>query len=414
MLVGQRRWLVLVTLFVTLFTVLGATANVIPVFLTPLMKLYGWSHARISAFPTIFSLMLGLAAPLVGWLLDRIDARIVMPAGTVLVVIGLVCASYSHTFWPMFIAFVFLGGGACAAAVVPGSMVAANWFSDRRGLAIGVSIAGMGVSGVVMPLVATDLIARLGVSGTFLALAAPLVIIVLPLLLAVIRTRPQGADSVSVAEDLKALPGLEVGPALRTPTFWLISFVQAFASAGIIATFYHMINFLIGAGYSPRAAALVLGTQAAVVVPGFILLGALADKFTARRIYPFALGFLAIGNLFLLGAATPQYRFYLAGFILLFGFNGGTTTSLTPTLLVESLGLRRFGTLWGLVGLASTVGLALGPMVIGRIYDVTGSYTIGFELSSLMIFICGLVALAISPAEGIETASSPAIRAVGH
>jgi hypothetical protein len=53
-------------------------------------------------------------------------------------------------------------------------------------------------------------------------------------------------------------------------------------------------------------------------------------------------------------------------------------------------------------------------MVIGRIYDVTGSYTIGFELSSLMIFICGLVALAISPAEGVETASSPAIRAVGH
>jgi MFS family permease len=175
-----------------------------------------------------------------------------------------------------------------------------------------------------------------------------------------------------------------------------------------------MINFLIGAGYSPRNAALVLGTQAAVVVPGFVLMGVLADRFTARRIFPWALGSLAIGNLLLLGAHTPQYRIYLAGFILLFGFNGGTTTSLTPTLLVETLGLRRFGTLWGLVGLASTVGLALGPMVVGRIYDLTGSYTIGFELSSSAIFICAVVALAIGPAQGVEAAPASAIRVLRH
>jgi cyanate permease len=272
----------------------------------------------------------------------------------------------------------------------------------------------MGVSGVLMPLVATDLIANLGVSRTFLVLAMPIAIIILPLLLTVIRTRPTGATGMSVAEDVKTLPGLEVGPALRTPTFWLIAFVQAFASAGLIATFYHMINFLIGAGYSPRSAAMVLGTQAAVVVPGFILLGVLADRFTARRIFPWALGFLAIGNLLLLGAHTPHYRIYLAGFILLFGFNGGTTTSLTPTLLVETLGLRRFGTLWGLVGLASTFGLALGPMVVGRIYDITGSYTIGFELSSSAIFICGVVALAIGPAQGVEAAPASAIRVLRH
>jgi MFS family permease len=123
---SRRRWLVVVTLFVTNFSMLGVTSNVIPVFLTPLMKLYGWSHARISAFPTIFSLMLGLSAPLVGWLLDWIDARIVMPAGAVLVVIGLLCASQSHTFWPMVAACGLRGAGAAASAVVPGSMVAAN------------------------------------------------------------------------------------------------------------------------------------------------------------------------------------------------------------------------------------------------------------------------------------------------
>ena len=77
----RRQWLVLATLFIVLFFALGGTINPLPVFLTPLIKQYGWSHARVSWVPTVYLLMFGLGAPVIGWLMDRFEARIVMSIG---------------------------------------------------------------------------------------------------------------------------------------------------------------------------------------------------------------------------------------------------------------------------------------------------------------------------------------------
>ena len=105
----RRQWLVLAALFTVMFFTLGGTINPLPVFLTPLIKQYGWSHARVSWVPTVYLLMFGLGAPVIGWLMDRFEARIVMLIGALVAVAGMACASLTHSFLPMIGAFVLIG-----------------------------------------------------------------------------------------------------------------------------------------------------------------------------------------------------------------------------------------------------------------------------------------------------------------
>jgi MFS family permease len=409
----RRQWLVLAALFTVLFFTLGGTVNPLPVFLTPLIKQYGWSHARASWVPTVYLLMFGLGAPVIGWLMDRFEARIVMSVGALVAVAGMACASLTHSFLPMIGAFVLIGGGAASSTVVPGQVVAANWFSDNRGLAISVTIAGAATGGIVMPVYADYLIRHFGLSATFLVLAAPILLIAVPLIVLIIRTRPAGKVKTSVAEEVKSLPGLELGPAVRTLPFWLMVFILMMASIGLNGSFVHLVAFLITAGFSPEHAAMVAGTEAAVAVPGFLLLGVLCDRFTGRRVLPCVLVVLAAGVLLLLGTRNPHTSsIFLVLFLLCYGLTAGVTTAVIPVVLVESLGLRRFGSISGLVGLAGTVGIAGGPLLMGLIFDATGSYTRSFELGAACLIAAAVAALAVSPAQGAGAIPGDAAAAV--
>jgi nitrate/nitrite transporter NarK len=164
------------------------------------------------------------------------------------------------------------------------------------------------------------------------------------------------------------------------------------------------VAFLITAGFSPQHAAMVAGTEAGVAVPGFLLLGVLCDRFTGRRVLPWVLVVLAAGVLLLLGTRNPHTsNVFLALFLLCYGLAAGVTTAVIPVVLVECLGLRRFGSISGLVGLAGTVGIAGGPLLMGWIFDATGSYTRSFEMAALSLVAAAIAALAVSPAQGAAT-----------
>ncbi len=188
---SQRKW-VLIALFGTLFCTLGSIVNTIPIFITPLMKHYGWTHTQASAVPMAYALTMGLGAPLVGWALDRIEAKLVMTSGALVLASGLFLAGAADSFVVIFIAHLLIGAGTAASSIVPGSLVAANWFGDRRGFAIGVTIAGGSMGGVIMPPVIDRLLGS-SISTAYFTLAIMVLVIPTSLILAFIRTRPAGA-----------------------------------------------------------------------------------------------------------------------------------------------------------------------------------------------------------------------------
>jgi MFS family permease len=406
----RQRWLVLATLSVVMFLVIGSTAMTIPIFMTPLIKHYGWSHARVSTLPTVYLLMLSLGAPITGWLLDRLDARIVMSAGAAIAAVGLIGASQSHSYGPMIGAYVLLGAGAAGSTLVPCAVVAANWFADNRGLALGATLSGSGAGGMLLPPVTDYLIRNFGIGLAYLALALPIIFIVLPMVLLLIRTRPAGAGKLSVSEEIESLPGLDLGPALRSAPFWLLSGILMLGAVGLNATFYHMVPYLINAGYAPAHAALVQSAMTAVGVPANLLLGSIVDRFSARKVLPWALLVFASGMLLMLGAAgSGLWIFFVIGFVLFLGSTASTLNAVTPVALVETLGLRRFATISGLTGLAASIGSCAGAMVVGWIVDLTASYSLAFELGAACVFLGAIAALAVSPAEGVEAIPASAL-----
>src|SRR5271155_2531808 len=197
---SRRAWLIVISLFFTLFFIFGSGYNTAGVFFTPVIKTFGWSRARLSTLQMALALAAGVSIPLVGWVLDRVEARFVMTAGAVMAGCGFITASLAHSYEAMIAAYLLIGLGIGAATLLPCSLVIANWFGARRGLAMGLAFAGTSLGGAAMTMVGNFAIARGGWRAGYIALAVPMFVVVIPLVIIVVRTRPPQAEGVSAAQ----------------------------------------------------------------------------------------------------------------------------------------------------------------------------------------------------------------------
>ena len=186
----RQAWIIAASLFLTLFLVWGGGVNTGPVFLPPLIKYFGWTRARVSTLGSAGALMAGACGPLVGWLVDRFDARRVMLVGAITVGVGFIAASRSDSYYLLLAANLMVAIGVTAATLIPASLVIASWFGERRGLAMGLTFAGTSLGGAAMIVVANKAIAVGGWRAGYVAMALPMLVIVAPLVLLVVRSRP--------------------------------------------------------------------------------------------------------------------------------------------------------------------------------------------------------------------------------
>jgi MFS family permease len=150
----RQAWMIVISLFLVMVVINGSGYGAQGVFFTPLLKQFGWSRAKVSLLQSTMGLTMGIAMPLAGWLLDRVEARIVMLAGALLAGVAFAAASQAHSFVPMLAAYIAFGFGMGASTTLPAAFVVSNWFEDQRGLALGVAMAGASFGGTVMTLVA--------------------------------------------------------------------------------------------------------------------------------------------------------------------------------------------------------------------------------------------------------------------
>jgi MFS family permease len=197
---------------------------------------------------------------------------------------------------------------------------------------------------------------------------------------------------MTVAQGAETLEGFKAREALRTRSFWMIvvaKFCFGLAAAGAVI---HLVAYLEGIGYTGESAALAMSLIFGSAALGKILMGFLADRVTARIALALDFALIAIGLTLVFGAARVAV---IVIFVVAFGTLAGAPLILLPLLVAESLGRQRYGFLEALTGVAATFGAMVGPVVAGRIFDVTGSYTVAFELfivvnviGALAVFTC--------------------------
>jgi OFA family oxalate/formate antiporter-like MFS transporter len=394
----RQRWLVAISLFIALFILWGGGYNTSPVFLAALIKANGWGHEETALIPSVLALAVGITAPIAGWLLDRLEARIVMAVGGLLALAGFIIAGRSHTLEALVVANIVLGIGLGSCTWLPASMVVANWFGENRGTALGICTAGMESGGMAMTILLGYVIAHgtwriagislIGWRAAYLLLAIPTLLVALPLFVFVVRTRPRN-ESQLIRQTVGDLPGLEVRQALATRALWMLVIVQLMYGLAVGGIFIHLIAYLRGVGYTEQIAALAVGLTLGIAAIGKPSFGFFGDHIGGKNALAIAFFLNAVGILILLGAR--QELLLVIGLFVL-GFSGAVPVALVPMVLAETLGLKRFGTIFGTLGLVVTIGLFFGPLISGRLFDITGSYSRGFEICVLL----NLVATAAS------------------
>jgi MFS family permease len=399
----RQGWYIVASLFVVLVFIFGSGYNTGGLFFAHLLKYFGWPRAQLSTLQGLaLPISAGLAAPLIGWLLDRVEARIVMVAGVLMTGTSFLLASRVDSFAPLFGAYVMLGVGIGASTLLPCSLVIANWFGARRGLAMGLAFAGTSLGGAAMTMVGSFAIAHGGWRAGYVALAVPMFVVVIPLIIIMVRTRPPQAAGVnlSVAHASDALPGFELREAFRCRSFWMISAAQFFFAAVSAGAGLHLITYLTEIGYTPSFAAGMMSLVLVFAAFGKLAMGLFADRVSARIALTFNFLLAGVGMMLIFGVARTSV---LIPFVLICGLTLGAPLVLIPMLVAESLGLKRFGSIGGIAGMFNTVGAFVGPVGAGKIYDLTGSYVPAFEVFVVMCILGAAVTFATRSLESEQS-----------
>ncbi len=409
-------WITAASGFV-LFVTVGVGLYSAPVFLVPLQEHFGWSRAAIAGGGGVAALMAGVVSPMVGLWIDRYGSRRVMSLGAVLMGCAVALFALMDSLWHLY-AINLLGAlGVSCAAFIPNQVLISNWFVRKRGLAMGLSLAGIGLGGLALAPLADLLIARLGWRLAYAALAC-LFLPMLAVILAVVRThpaelglRPDGLPTPSETDDdapsqpdavENTTRGLGLGEALRTRAFWMISLCNLLLVFGGFSIVTHLVAYLTDQGFGSRTAAVSLGLMIGASVAGRLLFGFLADHVPKARVLSLVLGLLTGCTLLLFRVQSAEM---LPAFLLSFGVAFGGGAVLIPLLVGECFGLRFFGRILGLTMISATLGGAIGPVLTGRIYDVTGSYQLAFVMHTVGFGLAAVVAYFLRPstrAGGLE------------
>jgi MFS family permease len=380
----KQGWAVVAVLFATLFLIWGPV-NAGSVFFLPVVKHFGWSRALFSLLVATAPLAAGFSSPAIGSIMDRYGERRIMIAGATMVALSFIALSRADSAAAFFAIFVVLGVGISASTIIPSALVITSWFRERRGLALGIAFAGIPLGGTGITILASYIVQKSGFRTGYFAMAIPILLVVIPLLALFMRTPPEKEKVGAVGGAMVAeLPGLEVGEALRSRSFWMLAIAEVlFATAGV-GLRVHLVPFLTGIGYSPRLAAEILGAMFLFSAIGSFGMGALADRLGGRATLSIVFFAGAAGIAALLGAS---HLIAVAAFVVVFGLV--RETHIVPIVITESLGAKRLGTFLGILALFTTFGFAAGPVIAGRIFDRTGSYT-----GALLLFaVLGIVSM---------------------
>ncbi len=397
--VRTPRWLPLVG-GVLGSTTCGALLYAWSVFIKPLNAEFGWSRADIAMAFAIACLVFGLMTYPAGRLSDKYGPRKVVLAGGIILCCGFILSAFIRTRLELYITYGMISGLGGGLVYLPPIATAPKWWPDRKALATGFAVVGLGLGSFIMAPLATYIIDHHGWRSVFLyvGIAMGVVSVASAFCLKVppagwlpkgwVPPRPAGADH-------REFRDYTYSETIRTPQFWLLYtayFCGAFSGLMIIG---HIAGHGIDQGLTPMlaagAASLLAMTNAATrVVSGWI-----ADKigFRGTFITVFILQVLALALLF------PAGREYWALWTIaaLIGWNYGALFTLFPATCLQYFGQQAQGTNYGL--LFTSWGLAgfMGPFVGGWLKDLTGTYLVPFMVSAAMVLIPVVIFTVIKP-----------------
>lgn len=361
------------------------------VFMDRMTGEFGWSHTDFSAALTIQMLMGVVLGPLAGRVLDRVGSRRILlwgipPMGLALSLLGL--ANGAVWQWCLLAAlYAPLTLGAIPAAWIAGTI---SRFDKSRGLAISVVLAGIGVATAIWPIIAADLVQRIGWRLAFPAMGLGWVLVVYPLMLVLFKPA-----QVSTPAGSLAAPG-KLGPLLRSRLFLCLICGATLFSSVQLALIANLVPILKQTGLDLGSAAHLAALTGLFSIAGRIGTGFLLDRLPTRPVAVIAFS-LPLAVIALLNLVTPTHL-QLALAASLLGLAAGSEMDVVTYLVARRFDPRLFGSVYAIIQAAVSIGASLGVMLAGRLFDSTGAYASYYQTAVPTVIAATLLILLIPPA----------------
>lgn len=318
----------------------------------------------------------GLISPLSGWLIQKFPLKNLMLAGCVILGSALLLHANAHSVAAVYASRILMGISLGFVGVLPCVVLVSNWFVDRRGTALGILLTGTSIGGVVIPPIATPLIAQYGWRSAMMLVSLLIWLILAPLILFLIRTKPETDALENISDSMNALQhGYSLSEALCTSVFWIFAIGAALIFYPIFVTSQQLILQAAKIGFTPWQSTFVLSGLFAVSVAGKFLFGFLSDKFSPYRVILLCTAIMFVST-FLLLDLNETTAFV---FLVPFGLGYGGAFVLIQRLVADIFGQRDYPKILGIITIGDTLGAVVGGMITGWLADkYGGDYTVGF------------------------------------
>ena len=394
----NRRWLVLGTLFLAAGVNVGSSNYAFGLFVEPLESTFGWSRTAISASLS-FTAVGALASPIIGRLMDRHGARPVLVVSLALMGVSFLIRPAMTELWHWyglsFLQFIGISG----ITALPAGRLIAIWFPASQGRIMGITVAGINVGGITIPFIVNVTLGASGWQAAYVAMGV-IAVSLAALALLFVREHPSEAqdDSAGQAQDVSGrMSGVPLSAATRTRSFYAIVGALALGNFGHAGVFPQLIPHFTELGVPSTWAAITVTVMAVAGLISKPTFGYLSERMTARRAMMLTLSGQCVGSVLLVLSPT----FAWVG-LPIFGVSMGAHSALMPLLVQESFGPRYFGSIMGTLTMFTLIPFGLAPLIAGRTFDVTQSYTLAY-LGFAALFViaaAGLTQMRIRDEEG--------------
>jgi MFS family permease len=363
------------------------------VFLLPLEREFGWSRSQLTGVYSVYLLVNGFAAPLVGVLFDRAGPRWVYAAGLACLGSAFFLAGSLEQLWQFYLLVgAMVGIGVSLTGMVPASALLARWYRVRLSRVIGIAFSAVGLGVVTFVPLTQYLADHYQWRFAYRALGGLLLIGVPILVFAVPWDRfTAGHPAVRAAAAARAEGGWTLHAAMRTPIYWGMAQAFFFTATGMFAIVVQLVAFFIDAGFSPLAAATAFGVTGMLSAFSVMGSGFVAERFGYRQTVSASFAGTASGMVLLLFLAAQPSAALLVAFIVVFGLCMGVRGPIISSICTRHFAGPRVATIYGTIYATNALGAAFGSLAGGLLHDFTGGYQVVFAFS------LGAIALAVMP-----------------
>lgn len=391
-----NRWLVVVGALIIQLC-LGAIYSW-SVFVSPLKNVFNYTTTQTQVIFSVALATFAIVMVFAGKWQDKKGPKLVATTGGVVLGVGYILANFTGgSFLLMVLTVGVVGGAGIGLAYVCPIAACVKWFPDKRGMVTGLAVAGFGAGAWLFAKIASSFIVSYGILPAFMYLGMIFLIAVV-IGAQLLKNPPEGYRPAgwSPPEDTKKASvgrDFESREMLRTPQFWMLWAMFVFGAAAGLMVIGNLKPFGVESGLTPEIAGTAVGVLALFNGAGRIVWGATSDRLGRKN----AMGLMFILQgammLVLLGMGSTEFKLTVAAAWI--GFNFGGNFALFPSATADFFGTKNIGANYGFVFTAYGVAGILGPILGGKVFDLTGSYQWAFIPAGLACIAAAALSLVL-------------------